>query len=399
MLNYLPKGESEPGFTSKIVRWAMVFDNEGDFLEALDLADPNDKKRKGRLFEKCPDLSQPELVGGNETRCHFLIETTSVVTLLIKKDEEEKNIKKSKEKHSFFVKYLHEVSSIFPFFEKVAHTISDQDSINKINERFHDLKAKPSDSITLALKNEFGIPFPVEMDVWHNCWREFRSSLEKESKKNGMISILSGQSVEPLTSNPTIKGLSSVGGLATGDRLISFDKDAFCSYGLQQGSNCAVSEAEAFQYRNSLNGLIQNHGQRIGEAFVVPWFKTHIPEEENPFQILIDPGENEEQIAQKKAKELLQAIHTGKRTDLSNNVYYALTLSGAAGRVMVRDWMEGSFESLVQNIERWFEDFSITRNDGSSLESDPKFMRIVFGLSTESQELPAPHIALMVSVY
>ena len=39
--------------------------------------------------------------------------------------------------------------------------------------------------------------------------------------------------------------------------------------------------------------------------------------------------------------------------DLGDSLYYACTLSGMSGRVMVRDWMEGMFPKLVEAIGAW----------------------------------------------
>jgi CRISPR-associated protein Csd1 len=81
--------------------------------------------------------------------------------------------------------------------------------------------------------------------------------------------------------------------------------------------------------------------------------------------------------AQRRARELLTAIQSGKRVDLGDNYYYALTLSGASGRVMVRDWMEGQFRTLVENVNAWFADLEIVNFSGEKLANMPKLERVV----------------------
>ena len=90
-------------------------------------------------------------------------------------------------------------------------------------------------------------------------------------------------------------------------------------------------------------------------------------------------------------RRLLDAIRSGERPDLGTNRYYALTLSGAAGRVMVRDWMEGGFEDLVANIERWFADLSIIARDGHNLAPNPKFMAVCGRTGAGTQRPARPH--------
>jgi CRISPR-associated protein Csd1 len=151
---------------------------------------------------------------------------------------------------------------------------------------------------------------------------------------------------------------------------VSFDKDAFGSYGLEQSANAALGADAASAYRAALNDLIEKTGKRIGSSKVVHWFKESVEPADDPFAILTDPPHVQEATAQKKAAELLASIRSGARANLGDNRYYALTLSGSGGRVMVRDWTDGSFAELAANVERWFNDLSIVRLDGDGLAFD-----------------------------
>jgi CRISPR-associated protein Csd1 len=74
---------------------------------------------------------------------------------------------------------------------------------------------------------------------------------------------------------------------------------------------------------------------------------------------------------------------------LAGNRYYALTLSGAAGRVMVRDWMEGAFEDLAANVHAWFADLDIVAPFGGRARA-PKFLAVGGTLARELDDLPPP---------
>jgi len=164
-----------------------------------------------------------------------------------------------------------------------------------------------------------------------------------------MICMLSGESARPLSTHPKISGLGSVGGLAMGDVLVGFDKDAFTSFGLDQAANAAMSDTAAQQYIDGLNDLIKNHSRRLAGAMVAHWFQDRVDDADDPFAYLygFETDEQTAKSAQAEARRLLDSIRSGERADLGSNRYYAVTLSGAAGRVMVRDWMEGAFERLV----------------------------------------------------
>jgi len=238
-------------------------------------------------------------------------------------------------------------------------------------------------------------------------WREWRkldmggAQPDSTSDAEGnMVCFLTGNKTQPLPTHRKITGLSGVGGLTMGDVMVGFDKAAFSSFGLTQSANAAMSEEAAQKYVDGLNDLIRNHSRKLANTLVVHWFKEQIPAQDDPLEWLngFESKEQTEGAALAAARRMLDSIRSGERTDLDNNHYYALTLSGAAGRVMVRDWMEGQFEDLVQNIEAWFADLAIATRDGQGQARDPKFMAVCGALVRELKDLPAPTAATLWKV-
>jgi len=175
-----------------------------------------------------------------------------------------------------------------------------------------------------------------------------------------------------------------------GDVLVGFDKDAFCSFGLEQAHNASISEVSTREYVDKLNYLIRNHSRKLANALVVHWFKESMPQENDPLAFLFEPPEITEAAALSSARQILEAIRKGQRPTPTNNQYFALTISGASGRVMVRDWMEGSFEDLIVRIDQWFSDLEIVSRDGGKLAHEPKFMAVCGAIVRDLKDLPAP---------
>lgn len=188
-----------------------------------------------------------------------------------------------------------------------------------------------------------------------------------------MVCFLTGEALQPLPTHPKIAGLSGVGGLGTKDVMAGFDKDAFCSFGLKQASNAAMSEKAVRGYVDALNHLIKNHSRKLANALVVHWFKEAVRPEDDPLSFLYEPPELTEAAAQSSARQILESLKSGQQVITVNNRYFAMTVSGAAGRVMVRDWMEGGFEELVARIGQWFSDLEIVGQKDGSLARDPRF--------------------------
>ena len=378
---------AEPGFAPKVVRWALVLDAAGRFLEVLDLAAEGSR---GRTFRRCPELSQPEMKRGGSGCRHFLVDSADVIAFLTDGEPDAKLLAK----HAYFTGLLRQASSVMPDLAGVAETLDDLGQLAAIQDRLRAGKAKPTDRVTFSLIG-LSPTYPVDSEIWHDWWRQFRrdlspsSSGDRERKEAGgqglALCLATGELVEPVLTHPKIAGLSDVGGLSMGDVLASYKQDAFCSYGLVQSANATVSEAAASGYRAALNHLIQHNGHRLAATKIVFWYKRDVPPEDDLLAMLLGPGQDEG-VAEQRARKLLASIETGERADLLDNYYYALTLSGASGRVMVHDWMEGQFAELVRNVKRWFEDLEIVRTDGDGPALPPRLHTLLASLVRELNE-------------
>ena len=371
-------GITEPGFTRKTVKWAITFTNEGRYTGVVPLSEG-----KGQEFLKCPVLSFSDLIGGGVSRSHFLAESLSTVALYWKDDLEQQEQEKSCAKHEYFCKLLKDASQVAPYLSIAGRILSDENIIADIHTDLKQQKAKSTDTATLLIN---GIN-PLEQNDWHDWWRKFRESIKK-SKNNAtkMRCIATGELIEPILTHPKIKGLAGVVGLGTGDVLAGFDKQAFQSYGLEQATNAAMSEETATAYAETLNQLIREKKVKLGSTISTYWFLETIPDEDDPLSWLSEPMEQTQAASELKAKELFRAIHDGKRPDLANNRYFAIMLSGAAGRVMVREIMQGTFESLASNIDKWFSDLSIVDRKGTGIATRPKFFSVVNAIEFLSKD-------------
>ena len=209
---------------------------------------------------------------------------------------------------------------------------------------------------------------------------------EKKNTRGEMVCFLSGEVVTPLLSHNKIKKLRIVGGQPGGDVIVGCDKDAFCSFGLKKSSNAAMGDFLASGYVDALNHLIKNNSHKLANALVVHWFKESVRPENDPLSFLCEPLALTEAAAQSTARQILGSLRTGQRPVPVNNRYFAMTLSGAKGRVMIRDWMEGSFKELVSNITAWFDDIEMTNCLGKQVAQDPKLERVITSLLQPRKE-------------
>jgi CRISPR-associated protein Csd1 len=431
---------SEPGFKPKDVRWALMADAQGKLLAtAIELGQAGQKNNRGMRFPKCPDFSFSEMKAGGVTKSHFLAETAEVVLLMgPKPGQQDREGEKARQKHAYFIDLLRQAGERLPALGVLAQELEDEANLAGLRDSLENQKGKPTDRVTFML----GQAFPLEDEGAQSWWRQFRAGLStpdtakpagKGRKKKEatpaaparVICLATGLPVEPLLVQPKIEGLAGVGGQASGDALLAFKQDSFCSYGFSQAANAPVGEQAARVYADALNQIIRDHSKNMAGAKVAYWYRGGLenPQRDDPVVLLDDPdlfdpdpqeetepataqpsakaqgkaapSPVEENNALRRAKMLLEAIRTGERPDLAGNYYYALTLSGAAGRVMVRDWMEGPFPDLMANVCAWFDDLAMVARGGLGLAKPPKFMAVLGSTVRELKELPSPFVARM----
>jgi CRISPR-associated protein Csd1 len=342
-------------------------------------------KNPGREFLKAPDLTQQEIVSGPKGCRQFLLDGLKVITLF----GIDKPSPKDLDKHNFFVSQLTEAAQKAPQLAGPARLLSNPENCEAINRELEEAGAKPIDNATFMVDGDF----LVDDSCWHGWWRKWMAEKYPDPKPDPMLDILTGQVCTPEPTHYKIGGLSSVGGLSSGDSLVSFNKEAFTSFGLAQSANAAFSRESAKKYAESLNYLIRTQGKPIAGAMLTYWFKEPLQDPENENLMVSFFQGDQEKTALNQANELIEAIESGSKPKLISNRFYALTLSGASGRVMVRDWMEGPFEQLARAVYAWFSDLEIVAREGDRSAPSPSLWGLLGATVRDLDELKAWHVA------
>jgi CRISPR-associated protein Csd1 len=384
----------EPGFAPQTIRWAICADDDGNYLGVVPLG----SERKGLPFPSLPTQAQSALVAKDGIRAQPLWDSAGFVLQWCKEEQKKASCL---DRHNNFVSLLRSASEVMPKCRAAVTLLSDPDILSRARADFEKQgppAARPEDKMTVRIGDRLLPEMAAVPDWWRGQYRALQNARKQSGRSKGgsgsMLDLLTGDLVVPAATHDTkITGLAGVGGRPQGDALVSFDKPAFTSFRLEQSCNAAMAEESAKCYSEALKHLIQNNGKVLAGAMVVPWFKEQVAAEDDPFAWILEAPEHTTRIAEARAAELLEAIRTGKRPDLAGNQYYGLTLSGAAGRVMVRDWIEGEYEELAVAVAAWFDDLAIVRADGNALASSPKFMAVIGALARELKDAPSSLVA------
>lgn len=198
--------------------------------------------------------------------------------------------------------------------------------------------------------------------------REVWADLASTGAQAQAVCLVSGKTAPIARLHPAIKGVW--GGQSSGVSIVSYNQNAFESYGHEQGDNAPVSEAAVFAYTAVLNRFLESDSRnrlQIGDASTVFWADAsdaataHLAED--TFLALLSGIDEDKQAGEVRA--ILDKIRQGLPVHdfaphLAEGVrFYVLGLAPNAARVSIRYWFEDDFGHLAENYRRYVEDIRI----------------------------------------
>jgi len=197
----------------------------------------------------------------------------------------------------------------------------------------------------------------LENETIQQFWRE-QHAREVRAARGGFpkgLCLISGRAGQPLapTHNPKIQGVPNT--QSFGAAIVSFDKDAFGSYGFDQSLNAPSSDEAATAYCVALNWLLaqKDHSQRLGQTSLCFW--TREPETGGSLFYLLLNRPDPQSVAH-----FLKSPWSGIERDLARrDQFFAVTLTGNSGRIVIRHWLQQPLDQAIQNFHDWFADLEL----------------------------------------
>ncbi|MDW8305426.1 MAG: type I-C CRISPR-associated protein Cas8c/Csd1 [Acidobacteriota bacterium] len=357
----------DPAFNKKFVRWVIPLDLEGNVLGGLI---ENPEPKKGGSLLSVPRTSRPKVGGGvAEFLCDGIEAVFGLPQDPSKKESKNQQENRQKKTEDFWEQiencYEETKSPLIDAILKSREKIKDFLRWGKLDEKEKETwLIKTSDGTEAKFKNGDIFTFQVNGSLVVNkeelraYWRKQYEKEIAESKKDAEVGVClaTGQENVAIQAShlPKIQGVP--GATSTGATLVSFDKDAFRSYGFEQSYNAPVSFEAVEAYTNAMNYLLQDrkHHLRIGNTAILFWAEKS-EEASDIFSELFE-SPNEEVIRRFLSQPLRGTSDYG---DFEDEQFYSVTINGNAGRIIVRDWIQIPVSSARQNFRKWFEDLQI----------------------------------------
>jgi CRISPR-associated protein Csd1 len=345
-------GVALPGFAPQKISYALVIDREGQLVQVQDIRDTSGKKPRP------VHLMVPEaVIKASGVASNFMWDNTGYVLGLDDKGKPERT------------------RQTFKAFKIFHHGIGDSvaDPGMRAVLRFLDSwkpRKRPSafdweeitgSNLVFRLNKERG--FIHEHPAILRAWIKHKANTTNATY--GMC-LVTGERTAIARLHAKIKGVRDA--QTVGAAIVSFNLDAFRSYGKEQNYNAPIGEEAAFAYTTALNHLLRFESRQrlqIGDATTVFWTDRSSFVEDFMGNIL-DPREDSAVDAADKIKieNYLKAVRAGKKPDVMDDDsmrFYILGLAPNASRLAVRFWYADAVEAVNRHIGRHFADLALVR--------------------------------------
>jgi len=346
------------GFSSQKIHFALLLNREGKLLQVLDAREARGKK----LAPK--QMIVPEaVIRAVNIASNFMWDNTGYVLGADNKGKPKRSMKTFKA----FKKLHHDIGEGLDD-DGMAAVLRFLDSWEPENvsnlEYWDDMVAGANLVFQLDGELRYIHDRPKVKDAWLKHYTE---------NSSGVVAtcLVCGEKRPIARLHPKIKGVR--GSQSIGAAIVSFNLDAFQSYGKEQSFNAPVSENVAFTYTTALNHLLRFESRQkiqIGDAATIFWTERESPVE-GFMGLILNPQDDSGDL--KEVRDFLEAVRDGKKLpeeiDDTDMKFYILGLSPNASRLSIRFWHVSTVGDISAKIGMHFSDLSIIKN----YEKDPEF--------------------------
>lgn len=388
------------GFGKENVSYALDINKDGRLLAVINLKEEG----KGKKLKPVA-MTVPERVGrASAVSPNFLCDNSSYVLGFDKKGKPERT------KECFYsFKKLHKV-----ILKNVDHieaqaVISFLDKWDTETAMEHELFQEHLEDILKG--GNFVFRYDRKNLIHENedikkAWIEYKNNCDEKDKNQCLVT---GKRTEIARLHPIIKGIYK--GQAMGNQLVSFNAEAYESYGKKQGQNAPTGEYAVFAYGTALNALLadERHRMVLGDTTVVFWAETVSTQTiQNMNQLLSGNGDAQQgemnrikdEITVNEIGAILKKISKGKQILYDEPIFqddtkvYIAGLSPNAARISVRFFIQDSFGQLSKKVLKHYQDMAIQKKFIKDMDSIPIWRIISETVPSNSKDKnPSPLLA------
>ncbi|WP_017911788.1 type I-C CRISPR-associated protein Cas8c/Csd1 [Xanthomonas sp. SHU 166] len=365
LLNDPASGIAAPGYSQQNIGYTVVLAADGSVVSVEDEHRVEGKKRLAKAMR----VPQPEKRTAG-IKSNFLWDKTSYVLGV------SATSKRSEQEHAAF-KALHQqalAGTGDPGLQALLAFLAAWTPTQYAN---HPAFAPHGEALLDA-----NLVFRLEGDVGHLHERAAARAAWDRQQGQGTdgeqgVCLVSGKRAPLARLHPAIKGVN--GAQSSGASIVSFNLDAFTSYGKRQGENAPISEQAASAYTTALNHLLRRDAHnrqrvQIGDTTVVFWAQAGTPAQaknaEDVFaEFMCGSDADDPAIADGRATRRLELILKQVRQarplrDLDETLddeahIFVLGLAPNASRLSIRFWETQTLAGFAKRLADHYDDLTL----------------------------------------
>ena len=349
---------TRPGWTSAKVSWALELDENGQLMALHPL---QQEEKRGKKTVLAPyQLQVPEQVKRSSgVAANFLCDNSAYMLGIDGKGKPERAMQcfaAAKELHLAILQNVpgQAAQAVRNFFINWDPKAAEQNPA--LEQSLKELYK--GGNLVFLIRENYVQDDPEIQEAWQR-------QCDKNTDAPEIRCLVTGQKAPLARLHPAIKGVT--GAQPSGASIVSFNADAFCSYGHEQGGNAPVGSYAAFAYAQALNYLLadREHVQRVGDTTIVCWAAGG---ETAYQQVAMDAlFAMDAPVRESDVRNAVDKLVHGQRVEWQNVTldpqrhFYVLGLAPNAARLSVRFFWQDTFTKLAKNVNAHYERLEITR--------------------------------------
>jgi len=382
---------SPPGWSDSNISYALYINDAGELEQAVSLRREEERGKTKVLAPRPMSLPAP-VKRSSGIASNFLWDNSSYILGTDKKGKPQRSLECFAACKTLHHQLLDGVDSpaaraVLAFFDRWDPT----------RAREHPALADKLEDILSGVNLVFRYDgsFPQDNPQIQKAWQHHYDDAGDGPE---LVCLVTGKKGPVEAVHPSIKGVA--GAQSSGAALVSFNADAFCSYGRTQNLNAPTSRYAAFAYTSALNHLLgdREYVGRIGDTTVLFWAAGGQKAYQGFFMASLfgAPTTYSASDIQKMVLDLCQGkpvLFDETKLDPSTT-FYILGLSPNAARLSVRFFGENSFGAFVKNVRAHQERLEIVRPSFDKFETLPLWKLLGETVNQNSRDKsPTPGMA------
>lgn len=383
---------SAPGWTKVKISYALDIGLDGQLKQVVSILKEEPMGKK--TVQRPQEIALPAPVGRSSLKVasNFLWDNSGYLLGIKKNEKPERSLKCFQNARELHHALLDGVDSpaakaILNFFDTWEPEKAAQHP--DLSKEIENVTA--GGNLLFRVDNSFVQDDPLIQEAWNRVQGETDENAVK------MQCLVTGREDEIARTHPLIKGVQ--GAQMAGAALVTFNGNAFCSYGHEQNYNAPVGKHAAFAYTAALNHLLsdRNSVQHIGDTTVVCWAEGAEEAYQNLAQFALF-GQEMPGLTDNDLRAALKRLANGLPCDDlgvdPKRPFYVLGLAPNAARLSVRFFLHDSFGKLMKNVNDHYERMEIVRPSFDKQEILPLWWMLRETVNLNSRDkAPSPAMA------